>query len=151
MARRLTPFALLFSLLASGLAPAPKDLGKLKADAEKAKGGAQAKLYAELADRLVDVADGEFNQGDSSKGQTTVQEIMQDATKAHDVALASRDNRKEVEIYLRQTQRHLESVKQTLAAEDRPALDAAEKKLAQLRQDLLDSMFAPNHKKKEEK
>src|SRR5215471_5024970 len=108
-------------LLASAFA-APKDLVQLKAEAEKAKGGHQARLYAELADRLVDVADAAFNQGDSAKGLATVQELMQYATKAHDGALASQDNRKEVEIYLRQTQRHLESVKQTLAADDRPPL-----------------------------
>ena len=147
---RLMSFALLFLLLVSAFA-APKDLVQLKADAEKAKGGQQAKLYAELADRMVEVADAAFNQGDSTKGLAIVQEIMQYATKAHDGALASRDNRKEVEIYLRQTQRHLESVKQTLAADDRPQFDSAEKQLAQFRQELLDSMFAPNHKNKEPK
>lgn len=148
--RRLTSVAFSLLLVAYVFA-APKDLVKLKADAEKAKGGQQAKLYAELADRLVDVADQEFTQGDSNTAQATVQEILQDATKAHDVSLATRGNRKEVEIYLRQTQRHLESVKQTLASDDRPPLDAVEAKLAQLRQDLLDSMFAPDHKKKETK
>jgi polyhydroxyalkanoate synthesis regulator phasin len=150
MMHRPMSFALSLLLLASAFA-APKDLVQLKSEAEKAKGGHQAKLYAELADRLVEVADAAFNQGDSTKGQATVQEIMQYATKAHDVALSSHDNRKEVEIYLRQAQRDLESVKQTLAAEDRPALDTAEKQLAQFRQDLLDSMFAPNHKDKESK
>ena len=142
--------ALLLLLLATAFA-APKDLVQLKAEAEKAKGGHQAKLYAELADRLVEIADAAFNQGDSTKGLATVQELMQYATKAHDGALASHDNRKEVEIYLRQTQRHLESVKQTLAADDRPQFDSAEKQLAQFRQELLDSMFAPNHKNKEPK
>jgi len=137
MMRRPMSLALSLLFLATAFA-APKDLVQLKAEAEKAKGGHQAKLYAELADRMVEVADAAFNQGDSTKGQATVQELMH-------------DNRKEVEIYLRQTQRHLESVKQTLAAEDRPQLDSAEKQLAQLRQDLLDSMFAPNHKNKEPK
>jgi hypothetical protein len=47
----------------------------------------------------------------------------------------------------RKTQRHLESLKHTLAAEDRPAVDAVEKKLADMRQELLDSMFAPNKPK----
>ena len=150
MMRRPMSLALSLLLLATAFA-APKDLVQLKAEAEKAKGGHQAKLYAELADRLVEVADAAFNQGESTKGQATVQELMQYATKAHDVALASRDNRKEVEIYLRQTQRHLESVKQTLAADDRPQFDSAEKQLAQFRQELLDSMFAPNHKNKEPK
>lgn len=148
--RKFTSVAFSLLLVAYAFA-APKDLAKLKADAEKAKGGQQAKLYAELADRLVDVADQEFTQGDSNAAQATVQEILQDATKAHDVALANRDNRKEVEIYLRQAQRHLESVKQTLASDDRPPLDAVEAKLVQFRQDLQDSMFAPDHKKKETK
>src|SRR6516165_9319131 len=121
--RNFTSVAFSLLLVAYSFA-AQKDLVKLKADAEKAKGGHQAKLYAELADRLVEVADAAFNQGDSTKGLTTVQELMQYATKAHDGALASRDNRKEVEIYLRQTQRDLESVKQTLAADDRPQLDS---------------------------
>ena len=53
--------ALLLLLLATAFA-APKDLVQLKAEAEKAKGGHQAKLYAELADRLVEVADAAFNQ-----------------------------------------------------------------------------------------
>ena len=150
MMRRQMSLALLLVLLATAFA-APKDLVQLKAEAEKAKGGHQAKLYAELADRLVEVADAAFNQGDSTKGLAAVQELMQYATKAHDGALASHDNRKEVEIYLRQTQRHLESVKQTLAADDRPQFDSAEKQLAQFRQELLDSMFAPNHKNKEPK
>ena len=148
--RKFTSVAFSLLLVAYSFA-AQKDLVKLKADAEKARGGHQAKLYAELADRLVDVADQAFNQGDSNQAQATVQEILQDAIKAHDGALATRDNRKEVEIYLRLTQRHLESVKQTLASDDRPPLDAVEAKLAELRQDLLDSMFAPNGKKKDPK
>jgi polyhydroxyalkanoate synthesis regulator phasin len=148
--RKFTSVAFSLLLVAYAFA-AQKDLVKLKADAEKARGGHQAKLYAELADRLVDVADQEFTQGNSDQAQATVQEILEDATKAHDVSLATRGNRKEVEIYLRLTQRHLESVKQTLASDDRPPLDAVEAKLAQLRQDLQDSMFGANGKKKEPK
>jgi hypothetical protein len=135
--------------MGSGVASGQKDLETLKVEAEKATGGQQAKLYAEIADRLVDVADEQFNQGNSVQGHATVQEVLQDATKAHDIALRSHDKRKEVEIHLRETQRHLEAVKRTLAAEDRPALEEVEKKLAELRQELLDSMFAP--KKKEPK
>jgi len=59
------------------------------------------------------------------------------------------NDRKEVEISLRKTQRHLEDVKHTLAAEDRPPVDAVEKKLADLRQELLDAMFAPKPKKED--
>ncbi|HEY6307455.1 MAG TPA: hypothetical protein VI488_13460 [Candidatus Angelobacter sp.] len=137
---------LLLVLLGTGAPTAQKDLDTLKAEAEKATGGQQAKLYSELADRLVDVADQQFSQGSSVQGHATVQEVLQDANKAHDIALRTHDQRKEVEIHLRLTQRHLENLKRTLAAEDRPALDEVEKKLAELRQELQDSMFAPKKK-----
>jgi hypothetical protein len=142
---RLAPFVI-FVLLATAVAPGQKDLEALKAEADKATGGQQAKLYAELANRLVEVANQQFSAGSSVQGHTTIQEALQDAVKAHDIALRTRDKRKEVEIHLRETQRHLENVKRTLAAEDRPTLDEVEKKLAELRQELLESMFAPKKK-----
>ncbi len=143
---RLAPILLLL-LLRPVVAPGQSSLEAMKAEADKASGGKQAKLYAQLADRLVEVADQQFNQGNSVQGHATVQEVLQYASKAHDIAVRTRDNRKEVEIHLRETQRHLENVKRTLAAEDRPALDEVEKKLAELRQELLDAMFSPNKKK----
>jgi hypothetical protein len=118
-----------------------KSVERLKAEAMKASGAEQGKLYAELADALVEVANEQFSRGESVKGHATVQELLEDAVRAHDAVLTAKNNRKEVEILLRNTQRHLENVKRTLAAEDRPALDVAEKKLADLRQDLLDAMW----------
>lgn len=146
MSRR---WLILFSLVmsAAALCASPQnELDKLKADAEKAQGGQQGKLYAQLADKLVGVADQQFTSGNSEQAHATVQDVLQYATKAHDIALRTHDDRKQIEILLRETQRHLENVKRTLAAEDRPALDEVEKKLAQLRQELLDSMFAPKKK-----
>jgi hypothetical protein len=140
--------ALMFSL---GLAvhAAQKSLEQIKSEAAAASGGQQARLYAELAQRLVAVAADQFAQNDMAKGQATVEEILGYAAKAHDIALDTRSKMKEVEIHLRQTQRHLESVKRTLVTEDRPPLDAAERKLSVMRQELMDVMFAP--KKKEPK
>ncbi|HMF90623.1 MAG TPA: hypothetical protein VKL40_08260 [Candidatus Angelobacter sp.] len=143
--RNLVAFGLVF-LLVAGARAEQRDLERLKAEAAKSSGGQQAKLYAEIAESLVDSANEQFSQGESVKGHATVQEILGFAGKAHDGALSAKSNRKEVEIHLRNTQRHLENVKRTLAAEDRPALDAAEKKLEQFRQDLLDAMFAPPKK-----
>jgi plasmid stabilization system protein ParE len=134
------------AVVSSLTASAQNSLDKLKTDAEKAHGGQQAKLYAQIAEKLVDVADQQFTAGKSVEGLATVQDVLQYATKAHDIALNAHDDRKQVEIVMRQTQRHLEAVKRTLAAEDRPELDQVEKKLEQFRQDLLDSMFAPKKK-----
>jgi hypothetical protein len=127
----------------------PGDIENLKAGIEKAPRGHQGKLYAELAERLVNVANQQFTDANSTQAQATVQEVLQCSMKAHDLALSTRNDRKEVEISLRKTQRHLEDVKHTLAAEDRPPVDAVEKKLADLRQELLDAMFAPKPKKED--
>src|SRR5262245_59533273 len=137
---------LAFLLLTAGASAERKDIDKLKAEAAKAQGAEQGVLYAELAEELVNVANQQFGDGDSEKGQATVQEIIQYAVEAHDLVLKAQNNRKEVEIHLRHAQRHLEDIKHTLASDDRPPLDAVEKKLADLRQDLLDAMFAPNKK-----
>lgn len=137
---------LLFLLLATGASAERKDLEKLKAEAAKAQGAEQGVLYSKVAEELVNVANQQFADGDAEKGQATVQEIMHYAVEAHDLVLKAQNNRKEVEIHLRQAQRRLEDIKHTLASDDRPPLDAAEKKLADLRQDLLDAMFAPNKK-----
>jgi hypothetical protein len=138
---------MLFSvcLAASG----PKTIEQLKSEAAAAHGGQQGKLYAELAHRMVDVASTQFARNEAEKGQATVLEILDYAAKAHDIALNTRSKMKEVEIHLRETQRHLENMKRTLVADDRPPIDAAEKKLVAFRQDLMDEMFAP--KKKEHK
>lgn len=137
---------ILFTLFVGLPAPAQNDLDKLKADAEKAQGGQQGKLYAHLAERLVAVADQQFTSGNSVQGHATVQDVLQYAIKARDVALNAHDDRKQVEIVLRRTQRHLENLKRTLAADDRPPLDAVEKRIEQLRADLLESLFAPKKK-----
>jgi hypothetical protein len=126
-----------------------KSVDQLRAEAEKASGGHQALLYAELAERLVDQADQQFTQGESVKAQATIQEILSVATKARDGGVSSRRKLKETEIHLRLTQRHLEDVRRTLSADDRPEVEAVEKKLSDFRQDLLNAMFSP--RKEEEK
>jgi len=140
-------------LLAAGLSASAKQqsLDQLKAEAEKANGGHQAQLYGQLAELTVEVADQQFTQGDSVQGQETVKQVLEYATRAHDISLEKHKKMKEIEIHLRETQRRLESVRRTLAADDRPALEEVEKKLADFRQDLLNAMFAPKKKKEENK
>ena len=144
--RKLSSIVLVMLLLLPAFAK-DKTVDQLKAEVQKSHGGHQAELYAELARRLVEVADQQFTAGDSTKGQATVQEILADATRAHDLAVSTRDKLKHVEIQLREAQRNLENVRRTLAAEDRPPVSAVENKLADFRQDLLNVMFAPKKKK----
>ncbi len=119
----------------------------MKAEADRAEGGHQAKLCAEVAQQLVAFADQQFTEGNVAEAQKVVQDILTYAGKARDASIKSLSRMKETEISLRTTQRKLEAVKRTLSAEDRPPLDEVEKKLEQFRQDILNEMFAPPRKK----
>jgi hypothetical protein len=147
--RQLASILVVLTLAAALHGKDQKSVDQLRAEAEKAGGGHQALLYAELAERLVDQADQQFTQGESVKAQATIQEILSVATKARDGGVSSRRKLKETEIHLRLTQRRLEDVRRTLSADDRPEVEAVEKKLSDFRQDLLNAMFSP--RKEEEK
>lgn len=143
MQKRASILLLLF--LAMSAVADDRNVDQLKAEAERA-GPDQAKVCAEVAERLVIMADKMFNDGESVKGQATVQEILQYATRARDLAIKNRKKMKETEIHLRRCRRALEDMRRTLAAEDRPAVEAVEKKLEQFGEDILEAMFAPAKK-----
>jgi hypothetical protein len=143
---RKTASILILLLLALAASAEDKTLDQLKAEAERADSGQQAKLCAEVAERLVSVADKQFTDGESIKGHATVQEILQYANRAHDLAIKTRKKMKETEIHLRRCRHALENLRRTLAAEDRPAVEAVEKKLEQLSEEVLEAMFAPPRK-----
>ena len=145
--RNIVPIILLF-LLALAAGAEEKTVDQLKAEAEHAEPGQQGRLYAEIAEKLVAVADKQFTDAESIKGHATVQEILQYATKAHDLAIETRKKMKETEKSLRECHRRLENMKRTLAAEDRPAIDSVEKQLEKLTEEVLESMFAPPKKEK---
>ena len=90
-----------------------KTVEQLKAEAEHAEPGQQGRLYAEIAEKLVAVADKQFTDAESVKGHATVQEILQYATKAHDLAIETRKKMKETEKTLRECHRRLGSLRQT--------------------------------------
>jgi succinate dehydrogenase/fumarate reductase-like Fe-S protein len=145
-------FSIVVLLLLSFAAGAEqKTIDQLKTEAEHASPDQQGRLYAEIADKLVAVADKQFTDGESVKGHATVQEILQYATKAHDLVIESRKKMKETEKSLRDCHRRMENMKRTLAAEDRPKVEAVEKQLEKLTEEVLESMFAPPDKKKDHK
>ena len=140
---KITLSIILVSLLTVAVAGEVKTVDQLKAEAEHAEPGQQGRLYAEIAARLVAVADKQFTDSESIKGHATVQEILQYATKAHDLALQTHKKMKEVEKDLRLCKHNLENMRRTLAAEDRPKVEEVEKQVEQFTQDVLEAMFAP--------
>lgn len=148
IAKRLLPIALAAVMLGSLVQAKQKSLEQLRAEAEKAHGGHRAQLYSELALKSVDLANQQFTQGNSVEAQKTVQEILDYATKAHDASLQKHKKMKDTEIHLRETQRQLENLRRTLAADDRPPLEQVEKDISDFRQDLLNAMFGSPRKGK---
>jgi stress-induced morphogen len=144
-------FIIILLSLALAARAEQKTVDQLKAEAEHAAPDQQGHLYAEIADKLIPVADKQFTDGESVKGHATVQEVLQYATKAHDLAIQTRKKMKETEKSLRECRRRLENMRRTLAAEDRPSVEAVEKQLEKLTQEVLESMFAPPEKKKDQK
>ncbi len=142
--RRHYPILILLLLTLAAFAD-DKTLDQLKAEAEHADNN-QAKVSAEVAEKLVAVANKQFTDGESVKGHATVQEILEYATRARDLAIKNRKKMKDTEIHLRRCRHALENMRRTLAAEDRPAVEAVEKKLEQFGQDILEAMFAPPKK-----
>lgn len=146
------PFSFMIILALALVAGAEqKTVDQLKTEAEHAAPDQQGRLYAEIADSLVAVADKQFTDGESVKGHATVQEILQYATKSHDLAIQTRKKMKETEKSLRQCRRRMEGMRRTLAADDRPTVESVEKQLEKLTEEVLESMFAPPDKKKDPK
>src|SRR5437016_10837544 len=147
--QRLASIGVLLVLATAMPAFAQRSLEAMMAEADQAQGAHQAMLCVQLSDQLVTLADLQFKEGESQQGLMTVQRAFKYAIKAHDATIKSHSRMKETEIHLREIQRHLESVKRIVPADDRPQLDEVEKRIAQLRQDIMHQMFAP--KKKENK
>ncbi|MGC2109192.1 MAG: hypothetical protein WA655_06715 [Candidatus Korobacteraceae bacterium] len=141
--QRLLQFAVLVLLLAA-IAPAGEETASdLKARADGAHDGEQAKLCLEYARRQLEDANALFTDGQVDKAQAEIREVVEYARKGADAASSSGKHLKDSEIKLRKLQERLHDVGESLAFEDRPPLRSAVEELEQIRADLLVRMFGP--------
>jgi hypothetical protein len=134
--------AIVFLLTSMALA-ADESLPALKARADAAHGGEQAKLCLEYAHRLLEDANALFTNGDVEKAQREVGEVVEYGRNAADAASSSGKHLKQTEIDLRKLAKRMKDIAATLAVEDRPPLEKAVEDLEQIRSDLLARMFGP--------
>ena len=147
MRHRRLHLVLLAALLAAALplAALPNDdepLPKLKARAEQANGGHRADLFSEVARREMEAADQNFTSGDAAKAHDLVKTALSDAEKAANAAIESHQRLKQTEIHLRKLRQRTEQIRRTLSVDDRPQLEAAEKRMDELLQEMLKHVFA---------
>ena len=134
--------AIVFLLSSIALA-ASEPLPALKARADAAHGGEQAKLCLEYAHRILEDANALFTNGDVDRAQREIDEVVEYGRKAADAASSSGKHLKQTEIDLRKLSKRLHDIAATLAVEDRPPLQKAVEDLEQVRSDLLARMFGP--------
>ena len=101
----------------------------------------QAEIYAKVARRQVEVANGLFVNGEPAKAHAAVEEAVKYAAKALESAKQTHKRLKQADITLRKTSRRLSDIAGTLAFVDRPAVNDAVKKIEDLRMQLLEAMF----------
>jgi len=131
-------------LMLAGLAlAATQTASQLKARADAAHGGEQAKLCLEYARRQLEDANGLFTDGQVDKAQSEVREAVDYARKGADAAASSGKQLKETEIKLRKLGERMHDVGESLAFEDRPPVRQAVDEIEQIRSDLLVRMWGP--------
>ena len=134
----------IFLLALAGLAMAgTQTASELKARADAAHGGEQAKLCLEYARLTLENSNALFTDGDVDKAQAQIQEVVEYSRKAADAASSSGRQLKETEIKLRKLAERMHDIAQTLAFEDREPVHKAVEQIEQIRSDLMVRMWGP--------
>lgn len=114
---------------------------ELKAKAEHKGEADRGRIYADIAHDLVELANTQFTNGESEKGQASIRDAVSYAEKAAASAEEKGHKIKNAEITLRETARRIEEVRKTLDIDDQPPLKQAVERLEALRKELLQRMF----------
>ncbi len=139
-------FAHTTSLQTPSADPGLAHIAELKIKAEQKGEADRARIYADIAHELVEVANTQFTNGDPDKGQASIQDAVSYAEKAATSAEVKGHKIKNAEITLRETARRIEEVRKTLDVDNQPPLKAAVERLEQLRKQLLQRMFGDDKK-----
>jgi len=122
---------------------AAETLASLKAKADAAHGGEQAKLCLEYARLQLEGANSLFTDGQVDKAQAEIREVVDYSRKGAEAASSSGKQLKETEIRLRKLVERMHDIGQSLAVEDRPPVQQAQADIEQIRSDLMVRMWGP--------
>lgn len=121
-------------------------LAELKARAESARPEDRAPLCLQIAHLQLRNADKLYNEGNVEQARAAVDDIVTYSEKASESATQSKKHLKNVEIAVRKMADKLRDIRRTLNLEDQPPVDAAVKRLEDIRTTLLDAMFRKEKK-----
>ena len=135
--------AAVLMMLSSISLSAVETLSSLKAKADAAHGGEQAKLCLEYARLQLETANSLFTDGQVDKAQAEIREVVDYSRKGADAASSSGKQLKETEIRLRKLVERMHDIGESLAFEDRPPVQQAQADIEQIRSDLMVRMWGP--------
>lgn len=140
--------AMVSMVLGSTVLAAAKDetLAGLKARADSARPEDRPPLYVEIAHSQLRNADKLYNDGNVEQARAAVEDIVTYSEKARDSATQSKKHLKNVEISVRKMAEKLRDIRRTLNLEDQPPVDAAIRRLEDIRTTLLEAMFRKEKK-----
>lgn len=134
--------ALLIVLAVCLMAAAKNEsLPELKAKADAAHGGEQAKLCLQYAEAELEFANQLYTKGDVEQAQAAIASVMDCARKGADAARSSGKRLKQTEIELRRLEKRMKDIGDSLDVDDRPPVMDDVKEIEQLRNGLLEAMF----------
>jgi len=146
--RRLAPSVFLLALVAAYCVAAEQTVAALKERVEKASPEDRPQLCMQIAQQQLRNADKLYNEGHVEEARAAVDDIVTYSEKARDAAIESKKHLKNVEIDARKMSERLRDVKRTLAFEDQAPVDAAIRRLEDIRTALLKEMFSNKKEKK---
>jgi hypothetical protein len=117
------------------------ELSRLIDRAQSASVDQQARLYAEIAERQVKLADKMYTADKVAEAATLVSDAVSYADKASDAAIRSGKHLKDTEIAMRKMAAKLRDITRQLSVEDQASVIAAANHLETLRTSLLSHMF----------
>jgi len=131
-------------LMLSGMLPgAAETASQLKAKADAAHGGDQAKFCLEYARVQLEDSNALFTDGQVDKAQAEIREVVDYSRKGADAASTSGKQLKETEIRLRKLVERMHDIGESLAFEDRPPVHDAIEEIEKIRSDLMVRMWGP--------
>ncbi len=130
-------------LMLSTSLTAVETLTSLKAKADAAHGGEQAKLCLEYARLQLETANSLFTDGQVDKAQAEIREVVDYSRKGAEAASSAGKQLKETEIRLRKLVERMHDIGESLAFEDRPPVHQAQDDIEQIRSDLMVKMWGP--------
>ena len=133
----------LLLMLSVALLAGEETATQLKAKADAAHGGDQAKLCLEYARLELESSNALFTDGQVDKAQAEIREVVDYSRKAADAASTSGKQLKETEIKLRKLAERMHDIGESLAFEDRPPVHQAIEDIEQIRSDLMVKMWGP--------